>query len=654
MSDLTRNLSAMWQSMGDKAATLSVQLIKACLNGGEISPGMGSRFDQPRYQTGAHELLNFVPLPCGGVTRRPGFERMGEAQGPTRLEAFIFSQSQARVLEFYARDGFVRLAVWGAERFETGLALPLPASSLDEFTLCQSNDVIFLAHPSIRPGKIMRFADDDWRYEQIWWLPSIAAPAILSASCAGEAPENEKRRVSLTWCVTAVSSETGEESLPSEAAALSGQYPLSDSWYGELKISPQPDVLEFRVYKRSAGVFGFIGRITEADEEGEYVFRDENITPDLEDTPPAGRDPFEDDNEHPAVVFLHQQRLGYAATPGHPLTVWLSQAGNLESMAASTPPEKDDAIEATLAAPQANAIVWAMSDRTGLALGTEGGEWLLQASEGSALTPQDATFQPQTSHGSQPGLQPVRAGDAIIFVQRGGSVVREFGYSFQDDRYTSTDLGLLARHILKDAPIASWCWQPEPHGIIWCALKNGAMAALTYLREHEIIAWHRHETAGQIKSVTAIPAPSGNHEVWAAVQRQDNLYIERLKDFDDQDISDNGDPFTSVFTPTLPETSLEAGSTYTRLRKLNALTAHVINSQGFDVRAWGIRQSGEIAPGPSQKAGGSEIVTMAHWHTPLQSGWLNAPALTISTSSTAPLTILGISISMEIANETGA
>ena len=51
------------------------------LNGGELSPLLYGRVDQPRYSTGAREMRNFVPMPQGGVTRRPGTRYLGTALG---------------------------------------------------------------------------------------------------------------------------------------------------------------------------------------------------------------------------------------------------------------------------------------------------------------------------------------------------------------------------------------------------------------------------------------------------------------------------------------------------------------------------------------------------------------------------------------------
>lgn len=128
------------------------------------------------------------------------------------------------------------------------------------------------------------------------------------------------------------------------------------------------------------GVFGYIGK-GGADETH---IDDKNIGADTEDTPPEYEDPFEGEGNYPSQVFFHQQRLGFAASNSRPITIWLSRSGEFESMAKSTPPKDDDAIEVTLAATQASRIVWLQPDRSALAFGTEGSEWTLEPSEGVA------------------------------------------------------------------------------------------------------------------------------------------------------------------------------------------------------------------------------------------------------------------------------
>ncbi|MCM1237377.1 MAG: hypothetical protein NC489_45505, partial [Ruminococcus flavefaciens] len=577
----------------------SLHVARNCLNGGELSPEMAARFDQQRHASGCRSLVNMIPLPCGGITKRPGFRHLAYAAARgagkiCKLIDFVFSASASRVLELAEEGAKCSLRVFSPEgTLLHSQSLPIPPAALKNLSWAQSADVIFIANQALPPGKIMRYADDDWRYETINWLPAIEAPSIAACFAMGPEPQNENRRVTLEYVVTAIDKDTGEESAPSASYTLSGQYPLSESRFARLTIGEVANAAEYYIYKKNAGVFGFIGRTASpepgTDPAGTH-FDDTNIAPDTEDTPPEAKNPFAGPENYPAAVFLHQQRLGYAASKAKPLTIWMSQAGNFESMAASVPPEADDAIEVSLAAAQANRILWAVSDRSGLLVGTEGGEWLLAPAEGAALTPSDLSFQPQTSLGSQPGLQPARVGGGVVFAQRGGRVARSLGYSFQDDRYNATDLSVLSRHILRDSPIVAWVWQQEPYGILWMALANGKMAALTFLPEHEVIAWHRHETGGRVEDLCAIPADNGDFAVFALISRNGSRRIELLQPFGtDNENSRHVDgadetAFTARCIPCLPEQNLQTGSTWLMIRKINAIKAQVLNSKPFCCR----------------------------------------------------------------------
>ena len=627
-------------------------LARHAMNGGEIAPEMAARADQQRYGSGFFELLNMLPMVTGGITRRPGLADVAEYDGesPPRLIPFSFSATDAFALEFGMKDGSGRMRVISPEgEIWTALTgLPFTAEIIAAMSCCQSADVLFLAHADMPPCKIMRYGNHDWRFGQIRWLPRIAAPEWIGCYGAGSWPEGTNTWVSHDYVVTALDAESGEESPRSEVRSIHGTAPLSDSWYVEIRIKPVPGAAEYRVYKKSAGVFGCIGRIESEEDGGELIFQDRNIAPDTEDTPPEAKNPFDGPGNYPSVVFLHQQRLGYAASNNRPLTFWLSQSGNYESMAASVPPDADDAIEASLAAPEANRIIWAMSDRSGLAFGTEGGEWLLAPGEGAALSPTDLSFQPQTSYGSQ--APAIRAAGSILFLQRGGRVLRDLGYSFQDDRYNAQDLSILARHMTRDAAVVSMCWQQEPDGILWCVLANGKLIGLTYLREHEVMAWHRHETAGKFLCCCAIPGPDGQTRVFFAVERDGQTRIERFSDWNSPRITDSGDrPFICRAVPTTPEVSNEQGSTFALTRKLAFAKFMVLKSQPFTVRVLAQHRNGpaqSCPPRPLPESADPQI-----WTTTLQAGFAENPRLEIS--SDKALAILGIAYAIELADMAG-
>ena len=119
---------------------------------------------------------------------------------------------------------------------------------------------------------------------------------------------------------------------------------------------------------------------------------------------------------------------------------------------------------------------------------------------------------------------------------------------------------VLAVHIAGDG-IVQMAYQQEPMGILWVVTSDGQLNALTYMREHEVIGWHRHPIGGDgiVESVAVIPG-SGQDEVWIAVRRTiggTKRYIEQLQpNFEDTDTEDaffvdsgltyDGDPATVI------------------------------------------------------------------------------------------------------------
>ncbi|KAF0146660.1 MAG: hypothetical protein FD153_7 [Rhodospirillaceae bacterium] len=97
--------------------------------------------------------------------------------------------------------------------------------------------------------------------------------------------------------------------------------------------------------------------------------------------------------------------------------------------------------------------------------------------------------------------------------------------------YTSESLSLLAAHLFEGYRIIDWAYAPVPYGVVWAVRDDGALLSLTYLPEHQVVAWCRHVTDGHFKAVAAIP--EGNETaVYVVVHRLINnkavQYIERF------------------------------------------------------------------------------------------------------------------------------
>ena len=143
------------------------------------------------------------------------------------------------------------------------------------------------------------------------------------------------------------------------------------------------------------------------------------------------------------------------------------------------------------------------------------------------MTPTSIEARPQGYRGSA-NLEPVLIGDRVIFLREMGSTVQDLGYSFESDTYTGSDLSILSKHMLEDHTIVDWEYRQEPDSVIWAVRSDGVLLGITYLREQEIWAWHRHETQGFFESIAVIPGED-QEELWGLIRREDKLLVEKLE-----------------------------------------------------------------------------------------------------------------------------
>ncbi len=490
-------------------------IVQTSFNSGELSPFMGARMDQGRYGTGCRVLRNMLCTPHGAVFRRPGLRFMGEAAvqseaaRPVRLVPFVFNEEQAYVLEFF----HLGLRVWhngglvlDASAQPFALATPFDGEHIWNLRHCRSGDVMYLVSRNMPPCKLMRYGHADWRLETMRFGPCVAAPENVVATPTGAAER------SYAYVVTAVAPDSEEESLPSQEALCTAAATLNTSNYVTLTWQAVPEAREYRVFRGGggSGSFGLVGRSVGMS----YV--DRGQTADYACGVPEARDPFDGDGAYPAAVQFYQQRLCFAASDRAPQTIWAGRTGNYDNLNVSYPLQSDDACTVTLAADRVNAVRWMMPAGK-LLIGTVDGEWTLSGAGGEPFSALSCEAQRHSSWGSA-DLPALTVGDTVLYVQRGGKVVREFRYFLDSDSFSGTDMTILAEHIFRERRIVDWSWQAGPHSVLWCVLDDGTLAALTLIKEHEVAAWHRHDTAGRVESVTVIPS-TGHDEAWFVVRR---------------------------------------------------------------------------------------------------------------------------------------
>jgi len=235
-----------------------------------------------------------------------------------------------------------------------------------------------------------------------------------------------------------------------------------------------------------------------------------------------------DTTTYPGCSTYYQQRQAFAGTSALPQTLWFSVTGAFNNKKVSQPTKDDDAITRTLTSREVNEIRHLMPAGSSMLALTSGAEWrVYPGANASGLTPASCVTLPQTAYGTS-HVPPIWSDNSLLFVQERGSRVRELRFDALQDQYQSSDMSVLSQHLLYDTAaqyqIQEWAFAEEPFRVVWCVRSDGVLLGFTYMREHQVYAWHRHTTDGRVESVATIAEPDGAGGYVDAVY----LVVERL------------------------------------------------------------------------------------------------------------------------------
>ena len=220
----------------------------------------------------------------------------------------------------------------------------------------------------------------------------------------------------------------------------------------------------------------------------------------------------------PCAVGFNQDRLCFGGNASEPQNVWMSVTGDYYNFERHLVLQDDDAVMASLVSRKVSPVR-AFVPLSSLVVLTAGAEWTISAGgTKSAITPSSLEANVQGYRGASM-VTPVVIGNMVLFVQKQGKIIRDLGYAFESDSYSGNDLTVLATHLFKDRTVAAMDYQQDPDSIVWVVLDDGSLLALTYLREHDVIAWSRMETDGDVESVCCLSSAERD-EVWLAVKRR--------------------------------------------------------------------------------------------------------------------------------------
>jgi hypothetical protein len=475
---------------------------------GELSPRLDGRNDLSKYPAGCKTLENIVIYPHGAAARRPGTQFIAEVKtssAKTRLIPFEFSTTQTYVLEF--GNQYMRVYKDKGQVLDSGSAFeistPYLTAELFDIKFAQSADVMYITHPSHETKKLSRTGHTSW---------------TLTTVDFTNGPYLDTNTSTTTITASAQTVGTGRTFTASSSTFVS---------------SDVDRLIRFR--DGHAKITGF----TSATVVTVEILVDTGSATASTDWSLGA---FSDTTGYPSCVTFFEQRLVFAATLNNPQTIYFSKSGDYENMDANIggTVADDDAIVYTIASNQVNAIRFLSPTRT-LIIGTAGGEFAVYGGgDNDAITPTNIIIKKQSNYGGA-NVDAVPVANATLFLQRAKRKIRELAYNFDVDGYVAPDLTILAEHITEGG-ITQMGYQEEPLSIIYAVREDGELVALTYQRDQQVVAWHRHIFGGAFgtgnavcESVAVIPTDLDEYEVYVIIKRTINgatkRYVEVLNSF---------------------------------------------------------------------------------------------------------------------------
>ena len=590
-------------------ARVAVQLTN--FTGGELSPRLDGRNDLAKYASGCATLENLIVYPHGSAARRSGTNfvaQVADSDNKSRLIPFEFSTTQTYMLEFSnlkirvfkdngsvlesnktitaitkANPGVITSNSHGyltgdeilitsivgmtelnnknflvvkidANTFsltdKDGVAInttnfttyssagtmnrvfeittPYLTAELFDIKFAQSADVMYITHPSHQASKLSRTGHTSWSLDEVDFIKGpFLDPNITTTTLTPSSASTGSRNIT-------ASATTGINSGSGFLATDVGRQIHFNSGYATITSITSTTVVVATVTIAFANANAITNWFLGA---------------------------FSDTTGHPSCVTFFEQRLIFAATLNNPQTVYFSKSGDYENMDANLGGTiaDDDAIIYTIASNQVNAIRFLASTRT-LVIGTAGGEFAVSGGgDNNAVTPTNIMIKKQSNHGAA-NIDAISVGNATLFLQRARRKIRELAYNFDVDGYVAPDMTILAEHITEGG-LTQLAYQQEPNQIIYGTREDGELIGLTYQREQQVTAWHRHVFGGRFGIATITVSDYANiaNKTKLTLTKSDGTTV----DFD----STTGTAGTNEF-----KTQTNNNTTATNLK--NAINAH--------------------------------------------------------------------------------
>lgn len=206
---------------------------------------------------------------------------------------------------------------------------------------------------------------------------------------------------------------------------------------------------------------------------------------------------------YPGAVTFHENRLWLAGTLAQPDGIWASKSADYFNFDIGDA-EDDDALDLTASIGEINTIRHLVSNRD-LQIFTSTSEMYIPSFTEKPITPTNAQVRRQTSYGAN-FVRPSSFDGATIYVQKTGSVVREYIYSDAEAAYVSTGISVLSPHLISNpvqmSILRGAINRPESYAFV--LNDDGTLAVFTSNRAEQRAGWTQWTTSGKFHSVCTV------------------------------------------------------------------------------------------------------------------------------------------------------
>lgn len=556
-------------------------LLQPSMSGGELAPSLASRVDLARYLTSLKTCRNFIVRHYGGVTNRAGTRFISEVKASNkkhRLVPFEFSTEQTYILEFghftlrIYKDGGI---VESSPGVPVEIATPYAEVDLPDLNWTQSADVLTVVHPLHHPRQIGRTSHTAWTVTPFankngpfldlnvddainvkasattGAVTLTASAGIFSASLVGTefyllddhieevkpwvagqpnlAIGTLRRSDGKVYQLTAVPAASGTSG--HRSGGVRPTHDEGEAWDGDESLDTSGSYAEgykWQYLHAGFGIVSITGYTSPTQVTGTVVSRLPDSIVSLNSRRWA-KSAWGGEQGYPRAVTYFANRQVFGGTTAQPQHTWMSKIGNYTDFGTSSPLVADDAITFPIPGRQVNAVRHFV-ELDKLAILTSGSEWVVKGGQDDLITPETVSVKPQGRNGIAK-VPPVVIGNTGLYIQDKGREIREMAFDFASDSYTGRDMMQLAAHLVETSVITDWAYQHVPFRTVWCVRADGALLGMTYLKDQEVVGWHRHDTDGAFESVACI-SEGGEDVLYAIVRRTINgvtkRYVERM------------------------------------------------------------------------------------------------------------------------------